>query len=380
MRDQVIQDLAPSFFRRDTFQQKRVDNSFLNKVIPFVLDNEAVYYSDAANCLLFLNVVKTGVPCMTPEALYLLGKGYAALRRGIAENSISFDAAVWAILGFIASDCFLDQHERVAVHLKALQDLVKMYGGYKLLGFNGFLARALTSFVDYCAASQQAMQESMRIDWQTFSDENPGNLLVESSSAIPTGFLPLITKGLLSTRAIIILDKASTWISQYERCHFCSSMGKDRHLHIARCKLLLQGASYSYQHDTLLGLALLAYCAYLGNEIDTCFAANNYLQLYCRSIMNVSFRGCETTLLAWVARLLMAVYGPCRMSSAFSDRLMAAAQMRSSVWGQVLPAVEDSKRFFWSDALAQRLMGDDWLPQGIQDLGTPCSGVGLGWD
>lgn len=319
------------------------------------MTHDVVQYSCGAVTLLVQDFTRTCIPRLTPQVHQLLEKTYAALRRSISEGRSSLDATIWGIEALVAVWNFLGEYERTAIHVKAMQDLLDAYGGYEALGFDGFLAWTVKSYFKHFNAMRVVQEEVKNIDpkIQTFPDAAAVDQAARSISNVPIGLRMIIASCTLTYQCILLIERISDWDVQWRSEPLSMQVDEDRHLHVARCVNLLQTSSPAHQHDMLVGLALLSYCAYRGSEMNSCWIVNCYVQICCKSLMDLNFGTCDPALVMWVARMLRAVYGSDNMSCTFSNRLMAAAVARRP--STRMPGVSDCERFFWDESLTNDL-------------------------
>lgn len=324
----VVQDVAPSLYRRGEVQHAGVDSLFMRDIVSFVLSNEAVYYSRGAVSLIILDFINTGTARLTPPVCYLLNKSYVALHKTLAQGQSSLDATIWAIEALIGVDILLGLYGRAVTHFRALRGLLRTYGGYEALGFDGFLARTVKSYFGHFRA-MRSLQSQRKVRDQTQAD-------------VPIAFSSMTNAGTISEQCILLLESVSA-----------DPAGQTTAVHLAQCIKLLR--SSHNRNDYLIGLALMAFCTNRSGRMEMYWLENCYIQLLCKSLMTQHFRGCDSDLTMWVGRILRAVYGPENMTCALADRLIATAIAQYDASGANVPNVQDCQRYFWDDPLTENL-------------------------
>lgn len=172
---------------------------------------------------------------------------------------------------------------------------------------------------------------------------------------LPRGFRESAFVDLLCADCVQVLLCVSTQEPLFLDSDSTDATDDTIHMSLACCLWMLQYATNRSYHEKLVVQATMAYCTFLSGNFNACFVTNCFMQIYAKRICMAPVQDGGPLLVAWVACIFRAVYGPGNFTWAYSDRLLRtlSASDRASVEsGKWLNRFHD---FFWHPSLTVAL-------------------------
>lgn len=121
--------------------------------------------------------------------------------------------------------------------------------------------------------------------------------------------------------------------------------------YLACCLCMLQYATNRSYHEKLVVQATMAYCTFLSGNFNACFVTNCFMQIYAKRICMAPVQDGGPLLVAWVACIFRAVYGPGNFTWAYSDRLLKTLSPSDQASAESGKWVDRFDDFFWHPSL-----------------------------
>ena len=172
---------------------------------------------------------------------------------------------------------------------------------------------------------------------------------------LPCGFREMALVGLLCADCVQVLLGVSTQGPLFLDSDSTAATDDTIYMYLTCCLFMLQYAKDRSHHEKLVVQATMAYLTFLSGNFNACFVTNCFMQIYSKRVCMAPVQESEPVLVAWVACITRAVYGPGNFTWAYSERLLmtlSPADRASVESGDWLPQFHD---FFWHPSLTVAL-------------------------